>query len=614
MSCPLTGACGCNGESRCSLTTFCDSVKQFGLNCEELPFSEIKRQLVIYPPNSDTAIKTGLTKAGLLRPRMVGSNLESGEPLGRVAKFMRLLDHLSTAPWANTHFDINADILKRLTAAHVKLIAPGVSNTAAMHIIDPKNTLEGAGNLVWVTNRQQGKTTTLARFLAAMSIASPAGGLLFTVYSTSLDRSVELVKAAKAYIFWMLSGGGHHPEFNVTLQRNNERMFVISNGEAENTIIARPKKADSCRGDAPKAALFDEIGFISRQFWEEFAFPLLQVGGRVFTCATTPPPPNSFFSTFINQVKENNAKNDFFFALINHSLTCAECLEAGIATECCHNLQFLPPWKSLVTLNSMLSLAVDKDAYQMEVYGVLGGSGNEYIPAKLIDAALQRPKVTEICSTGHLWVAIDPASHGTSEFAGVAFVLNEKGVHVVIGMYTVNMQRCQTTQVQQVVHQFLTRVREHPLVGPDLVLVPIIECNNNEILAMSILTACRSYPPLFLPWENDLFSTGVSPGIGVWMTHENKMAALQSTYQCFLDGRVSFAENFVIADRTAFMPTASNAGPEDVKQKFYKQLSAMQDQPDGTVSGKHIGNDDLACAFLLGVYWSLCARAVLMSE
>ena len=111
------------------------------------------------------------------------------------------------------------------------------------------------------------------------------------------------------------------------------------------------------------------------------------------------------------------------------------------------------------------------------------------------------------------------------------------------------------------------------------------------------------------PWQTERFAISISHGIGVWMTQENKMAALQCTYQAFLDGRISFADPLHVADRTAFAPRSEPTVPETLVSKLVRQLSVFQDQQDGTVSGKHVGNDDLACAMLLGVYWSLSARA-----
>lgn len=245
----------------------------------------------------------------------------------------------------------------------------------------------------------------------------------------------------------------------------------------------------------------------------------------------------------------------------------------------------------------------------MEVYGIISGQGREYLPRKLVDAARMRSRVTEPFPLEHVWVGIDPASHGVSDFAGVAFVLTEHGIHVVVGMFNINMSRCQTTEVQYVVHQFLQRVREHPLVPPSALLVPIIECNNNEILSMSILRVFEQYGPVWIPFEKERFDTGISPGIGVWATHSNKCASIQCTYQAFLDGRVSFADTLAIADRTAFVQRAQPVESESLIDLLVKQLCSVQDQNDGTLSAKHAGNDDLSSAFLLGVYWCLCVRA-----
>ena len=612
MDCALSGG-SCKRVGRCEYHRFVATAQAHGHDSGDLPFGEIRRCLSVYPPNLQTARSAtnavSLRKAGAM---VISSTMQDTSTAAvaqqRLTRFLRLLDHLGTAPWANKHFDVNHRILMRLTASHLSIIAPGAPQSMC-HMIDPRSTLEGAQNLVWVTNRQQGKTTTLARFLAALAIACPLGGLVSTVYSTSLDRSVELVKAAKRYLYWMDTAEGAFAEFRFVLTRDNDRMFAVSNGVAINEIIARPKNPDSCRGDAPRAAIFDEVGFIGQKLWSEFAFPLLQVGGRIFTCATTPPPPTGFFSAFISQVKAQNNVGDFFFRLINHSLTCADCLEAGEATECCHNLMFLPPWKSLVTLNQMLSLVADKETYQMEVYGILSGAGKEYIPLRLLEASVSRARVERAWQPDFVWVAVDPASHGVSDFAGVAFVLTDEGVHVVVAMFNINMNRCQTTEVQMVLHQFGERIRSHPLVPSSSTLVPIIECNNNEILAMSMLRVFEAYGPVYVPWQTDRFAISISHGIGVWMTQENKMAALQCTYQAFLDGRVSFAEPLYVADRTAFAPRSEQTDPATLINKLVRQLSVFQDQADGTVSGKHVGNDDLACAMLLGIYWSLSARA-----
>jgi hypothetical protein len=65
-----------------------------------------------------------------------------------------------------------------------------------------------------------------------------------------------------------------------------------------------------------------------------------------------------------------------------------------------------------------------------------------------------------------------------------------------------------------------------------------------------------------------------------------------------------------MADRTAFHTRSRPATRAGLISTLSAQLRAFTDQPDGTVSGKHLGNDDLACALIIGIYWSACARAL----
>ena len=81
-------------------------------------------------------------------------------------------------------------------------------------------------------------------------------------------------------------------------------------------------------------------------------------------------------------------------------------------------------------------------------------------------------------------------------------------------------------------------------------------------------------------------------------------------YQAYLDGRVCFSAAVHVADATAINKRARVSTQDELIYKLGAQLKALKDQPDGTVSGKHLGPDDLAISMLIGVYWSMCCRAV----
>lgn len=283
----------------------------------------------------------------------------------RLSRFLAVIAILQSAPWASIVFPLNAAMLEKLIASHLPLIV-GKENwknekSELYPLINAYNNLSIIQNVIWITNRQQGKTTTLGLFLAAMSFMSPTGGNLFCVYSTNLDRAQELTKKAKEYIYWVLENEKVQNQLSElgleipVLIQDNERTYKITGQYTgvTNTIHARPRNPDSCRGDAPHACIVDEAGFLTGPFWDKFLYPLLQVQGRIVTCATTPPPQGSPFAVFTDMVIERNKDNDFFFTFYNHALTCAMCYEANQSTKCVHKLGNIPQWKSILRLTQI---------------------------------------------------------------------------------------------------------------------------------------------------------------------------------------------------------------------------------------------------------------------
>ena len=559
----------------------------------------------------------------------------------RLARFIEVVTLLGKAPWANMTFSINEDMLRRLIASHLPLII-GVSawenEKASLYpIIDATTDLSNTQNVVWITNRQQGKTSTLAKFLAAMSFMSPAGGNLFCVYSTNLDRAQELTRAAKKYLYWLTSDKPIQTQLTLLgvripiMTQDNERAYTVT-GQYEsvvNTVIARPKSADSCRGDAPKAAIFDEIGFVSADFWYKFAYPLLQISKRVFTCATTPAPSGSFFSVFADNVIARNAENDFFFRLINHSLVCATCYDDNQAEKCVHKLGLIPPWKSLLRFTQMKRLVPAKRMgdYQAEVFGVMQPEGSRYFPAKIVDSIFLRRALLETnpihLKKTRIFVAIDPASHHRSCMGISALLYGAEGQLVFLGLASVGVQKCEAMQIKIICGSFIHRLARHPWIRQrckttQFYITPIIECNNNEVLAQSILDAIGSAagPASFKienPFQKEYFGTDISENLGVWTTERNKLASIQQLYGAMLDGRVFLAMGCITIGEVY---RATNTPPSIQSQRdlVAAQLKNFRDLPNGKVSGKDANTeDDLAMSVLINAYWSYCIRATMAS-
>lgn len=571
--------------------------------------------------------------AAAKRPRLVPNwkavSVRAVAPSGRVQvaavgnskllRFMRLIAHLNTAPWSCIEFGPNQSIMHRLIASHIKLITgekrPHPSLFSLINSAESGD-LATYNNLIWITNRQQGKTTTLGKFICAIALASTTpGGVLACVYSTKLDRAAELLKAAKDYLYWMQTDKGRHDEWNdIVLTRDNANMFEVKcNGGVPQSVLARPKNADTCRGDAFHTGFFDEAAFTSKDFWYKFALPLLQIRGRIFTCCTTPPPSRGFFDLFTQQVQAANKRGELFFQLINHSLSCAACIEANDGPRCAHRLWLIPPWKPILALSALGSLMGKGEAatYAAEIYGVLAGKFKGYLPENLVRAALLEQKPVSVNpfppgAVPTVWCGVDPASHGVSDL-GIAAIMSCNGRVFLIAAGTISAQRCEVVQLQAAVGMLLKQVRQHPWVHEKSPFIPIVECNNNEILAHSLVKVFESYGPMWQPFDKRRFKCNITDGVGVWTTENTKAASLQVTYQMLLETRLSVSSTVAICDGTAWKPNAKRETGGQVVKLLADQLEAFADcEKTGSITGKIDGaQDDLGMAFLMAVYWRL---------
>lgn len=253
--------------------------------------------------------------------------------------------------------------------------------------------------------------------------------------------------------------------------------------------------------------------------------------------------------------------------------------------------------------------------FATEVYGVLGATTHYYIPKKELERANSLPRQFRdpgIDPLGNVYVAIDPASHERSDMGLAAMVITERGEKLFLGASSVHMEKCMVQECQLVIRSFLERIRRHAFVEDTMPLVPIVECNNNEILARSLLEAFKPFGPLYMPFVKSNFHTSISPGVGVWITQSIKMAMIQTTYQALLDNTIRFCGEFVTVGRSAFDNRAPLVNYNEQIQMLLTQLGQFKDQPDGKISGKTAAgdNDDLGIAAMMSVYWSFLIRSL----
>lgn len=188
---------------------------------------------------------------GLVRIDTLSASNEVSAAPGEITllRFLDLIDFISyKTPYSSSHFNVNQGVLRKLIVNHLPLIVGHeIAKTYSRRLVSIiTHKQEKAGSLIWVTNRQQGKTTTVAKFIAALLLASPIGGNLIFIYSTSLDRAQEVLRSAKQYIYYIITSDRPKwcPKYEI--HRDNERMISIFNGaSAINTCVARPKRVSN---------------------------------------------------------------------------------------------------------------------------------------------------------------------------------------------------------------------------------------------------------------------------------------------------------------------------------------------------------------------------------
>lgn len=169
---------------------------------------------------------------------------------------------------------------------------------------------------------------------------------------------------------------------------------------------------------------------------------------------------------------------------------------AGISEECCHKLNMIPKWKSVIGFNKMKALVPAKrqDDFQKEVYGVIKEETTNYLPAKWISKFITPKAAQPFRGVSNeelvVYIGIDPPSHAVSCMGCCAIVYSagERGTDgmragggtvYIVGTAEVNIKESQMMQLSTVVSTFTVKVLEQ-LVTRDrpfknLRVVPIVE-------------------------------------------------------------------------------------------------------------------------------------------
>ena len=163
------------------------------------------REIAIASAKAVTVVPTRADITALWRSVQIAPEKNIG--LKRALRFISLIAHFRKAPWAAHRFRPNDKMVDRMIATHLRIIVGekpyrDERETIIALLDDTKeNEMQNTENILWVTSRQNGKTTTLGLFAAALVCLGQSGGELLNIYSTNLDRAMQVVHSFSSIPF-----------------------------------------------------------------------------------------------------------------------------------------------------------------------------------------------------------------------------------------------------------------------------------------------------------------------------------------------------------------------------------------------------------------------------
>lgn len=289
-------------------------------------------------------------------------------------------------------------------------------------------------------------------------------------------------------------------------------------------------------------------------------------------------------------------------------MVCEACAAAGVPGKCVHALQYLPPWKSYYQLIAIQKTASRKQrtALMEEIYGIVAEREEGFFPDYLIKSFKAAPQASIETPIKTIWLAVDPASHQSSEI-GLAAISYVRGHVMLLGTAAVRIGKGDMKDCCNAITTFAELIVECR--GLDTAsVIPIIECNHSEVVAREILDALQTKlgAKISLPWSSKKLSH-VSDGLGVWTTAKGKLASVLLTRKIISEERIRpWSGLATVCDSVFEGSLRVPISPEEAFETLCEQLGAFRDHPDGSINGKEGGaaQDDQAMALLMCIHWA----------
>ena len=147
-----------------------------------------------------------------------------------------------------------------------------------------------------------------------------------------------------------------------------------------------------------------------------------------------------------------------FFRTIRVSLICQACQDAGKGSECTHNADLIPPWKSAAKLDMVRALyGSNTDLMERESMGAITADADSVFNETLIDSWMQLKALDS--DPNFFFMAVDPSGGGASLMGIVSSVLVGTECFIM-GLDAMKVKGPEDIKLLLISH--LRAVRSHP--------------------------------------------------------------------------------------------------------------------------------------------------------
>ena len=400
-----------------------------------------------------------------------------------------------------------------------------------------------------LTPRRFGKTTSVAMFVAAYALSVPNSSQC--IFSTGRRASQALLELIRDFI--------KKGKYADRILKCNQETLVI---QGDNPLDIRkvnsyPSCARTLRGTGGDVIYMEEAAFMSLDVFFEVVVPLLEMDTTALIAISTPLDGLNFYSEMF-ELKGGDGKA--LFNTLRVGMSCERCQKAGKETECTHMQDVIPPWKSAAKFDMVKQVYGDrKDLLARESMGQITNDAASVFSQKQIDTLMNQPKWVMKNPTPFVFLGVDPNGGGTSDLAIVTMTMELHNL-VICGMETHPAKS--HDEIENLLIKHIRAIRGHPMLK-DAWIICFFESNLGQESA-HMTHMVRNERKVWVMYEKGR--------AGVITTNERKEKYVSSVLSFFHNKAIHFIDGTICANQYL----DANDRLKHVKSEFKKQLLMFQ--------------------------------------